>query len=61
MKNLTIRFTVMNNNNIYFATSLKAAVVFCNKNRFHLNFEGEDITPNFTKCGPGVYCILDEN
>jgi hypothetical protein len=65
MKNVTVRFTVMTNNNIYWATSLKAAVSFCKANDFVINRD-LNMTPNVTeqniaeKCGRGVYCILDK-
>ena len=53
----------MTNNNVYWATSLKAAVSFCKANDFVIDRDW-DMTPNITdqntakKCGRGVYCIL---
>ena len=65
MKKAKVRFTVMTNNNVYWATSLKSAVSFCKANDFVINRDW-NMTPNITeqntakKCGRGVYCILDK-
>jgi hypothetical protein len=61
----TVRFTVMTNSNVYWATSLKAAVSFCKANDFVIDRDW-NMTPSITekntakKCGRGVYCILSE-
>lgn len=65
MKNVTVRFTVMTNNNVYLSTSLKAAVSFCKANDFIIDRDW-NMTPSITeqntaeKCGRGVYCVLDK-
>jgi hypothetical protein len=65
MKNVNVRFTVMTNNNVYFATSLKAAISFCKKNDFVIdrdwNVDSISITEQnkAEKCGRGVYWIVD--
>jgi hypothetical protein len=65
MKNVTVRFTVIRNNNVYWATSLKAAVSFCKANDFVIDRDW-NMHPSITeqntaeKCGRGVYCILDK-
>jgi len=67
MKNVQLRFTVMTNQNVYWATSLKSAVSFCKQNDFVIKTEEWDMIPSINeqnsakKCGRGVYCILDEN
>jgi hypothetical protein len=64
MKNVTLRFTVYTNNNVYWATSLKAAVSYCKKHDFVIDRDW-DMTPSIgeqnkaEKCGRGVYCILE--
>ena len=47
MKKVTVRFTVMTNNNVYWATSLKAAVSFCKANDFVINRDWY-MTPSIT-------------
>lgn len=60
-KVITLRFTVMTNSNIYWATSLKAAASFCKQNDFVIERDW-DMTPSISeqnkllKCGRGVYC-----
>lgn len=55
----------MTNNNVYWSTSLKAAVSFCKANDFVIDRDW-NMTPSITeqnaaeKCGRGVYCILDK-
>lgn len=66
MKNVTVRFTVMTNNNVYWATSLKAAASFCKANDFVINRDW-NMTPSKTekkaaiKCGRGVWGIPDKS
>jgi hypothetical protein len=65
MNKVTVRFTVMTNNNIYWATSLKSAVWFCNQNDMVIDkdlYITASITERNTaeKCGRGIYCILDK-
>ena len=62
MKNVTLRFTVMTNENIYWATSLKAAVAFCKKHDFQISRDWE-LAPSISdknkaeKAGRGVWCV----
>jgi hypothetical protein len=64
MKNVTVRFTVTTNDNIYFATSHKAKYSFCKQNDFVVDRDWDinatSITEQNTaeKCGRGIYCIL---
>ena len=66
MKKVSVRFTVSTNNNVYFATSLKAAVSFCNAHDLVIQNDRTH-TPSITerntaeKCGRGVFCILDRD
>ena len=66
MKNATVRFTVMTNRNVYFASSMKAAVSFCKANDFVISRDWDIETTSITerntavKCGRGVWCILDQ-
>ncbi len=66
MKKVTVRFTVMTNDNIYFATSHKAKASFCKENDFVISrdfdIKATSITEQNTaeKCGRGVYCILEK-
>ena len=66
MKKVTVRFTVSTNNNIYWATSMKAMIAFCTQHDFSI-MRDDYMTPSITdqnkaeKCGRGVYCILDRD
>ena len=66
MKNVTLRFTVSNNENIYFATSLYTAVNFCKKNDLCLwdEIQIDKISENekcfIQKIERGIY-FLDTN
>jgi hypothetical protein len=65
MKNVTIRFTVMTNSNLYFATSILTANAFCKKNDLVIDRDWDINSVSIKqqniaeKCGRGVYCILD--
>lgn len=65
MKKVEVRFTVMTNNNVYWSTSLKAAVSFCKANDFVIDRDW-NMAPSIMeqntaeKCGRGVYCIIDK-
>ena len=66
MKNVKIKFRVTTNYNTYYATSLTAALNFCNKNDFFiLYFYGHIPTTEEKKvakrCGWGVWGIIDNN
>lgn len=56
----------MTNNNVYWATSLKAAASFCKANDFVINRDW-NMTPSKTekkvaiKCGRGVWGIPDKS
>lgn len=66
MKKVTVRFTVNENDNIYFATSHKHKADFCEENGFTVS-KDYDITRTSIgernaayKRGNGVWCIVQE-
>ena len=63
MRNVTLKFTVSNNENTYFATSLHTAVNFCKKNDLCLwnEIQVEKISENekdfIEKIDRGIYFL----
>lgn len=66
MKNIKVKFTVSTNYNFYYATSLKAAHSFCNKNNlvvlnYWFHYPTLTEKKSAVKCGRGVWVIIINN